>query len=384
MLSREHKVFIQQLLLDAGRIGCQVYDKENVMQTETSTVAFSLDNVMLQSIREECLRNSIPTLWALTDAIYFVAILLADSTLWILGPLCSHPPTPEEYEQARKKLNVSAKELEVAHNRASTVCQIAATISYLLTGIVHTKNRIFEMNTLFADMYIPQWIKHHVAATLENRFPYEREQQWLDDMAQGRLTYDETYLQTRAAEPSVYTIGTFAQTTEKQAEYLYVSAIVLACRAIINGGVSPFNAYELEETYLQQMASAESASKMKSIFIEAMRVFSSEVRRAKVDRSRAGLISRCKVYVDKAMYEKITVQSIADAIGVSANHLSSLFVKSEGITLTEYIHHKRLDRSRELLRYSTMSISEISEQLMFSSQIHFCKLLKQTYDRTPS
>ena len=378
--------FIFQLLSDVGNVQGRIYNRANEMQPVPEGFAqpCGLPEEVLRSLRENSLRRSMPTLWRVAGSVYLVSILTEQGDLWVLGPLCPNPPTDEELSQTGERLEISQDRLEIPHIRASTIARAASTVTYLLTGTVHPQQRIFDMNTLFADLYIPEWLTHHVASTEENHFPYAREREWLQSLVDGRLSYDDEYLRQKEENPEPYTEGVLAKTPEKQAEYLYVSAIALASRAAIDGGVSPFNARELDETYLQKMSCAKTVGEMKAVFIEAIRSFSTQVRRAKADKSQAGLVARCKVYVDMKMYERISVQSIAEALGVSPNHLSALFKKSEGITLTEFIHQKRLDRSRELLRYSTMSISEISEQLMFSSQSHFCRLFREAFDQTPS
>ena len=264
------------------------------------------------------------------------------------------------------------------------ICSTAIMITYLLTGKHYSRDRVYDMNTLFADMYVPQWIENHIASTGEKKISYDQERQWLDAIATGKILYDDDYIRKISQQEEQLQVGKLADTPIKQLEYQYVSGIVLATRAIIRGGVSPEGAYELEESLLQQISTAQTRQQLEHIYILAIRSLTSEVLRAQSDQSQSGLVARCKMYVDHAMYEKISVQSIAERLEVSANHLSSVFVKSEGITLTEYIHRKRLDRSRELLRFSTMSITDISEMLMFSSQSHYCRLFKLAFQQTPS
>lgn len=381
-----HLAFIQQFLLDSGNMQLQVYNGQNqlIQLPASSHPAYSLSEDVLQSMRENSLRQNMPTLWGITKTTFYVTILLDDEELLVIGPICPHPPIPDEIVETAKQLKLDHSVIHISQANASVICGAAVTITYLLTGKNYSRGRVYDMNTPFADIYIPQWIEHHIASTGEKRMTYAQEQQWLNDIAKGKILYDSEYFQRMAQQKEQLHIGKLADMPMKQLEYQYVSAIVLATRAIIRGGVSPDGAYELEESLLQEIAKAQTQSQLEHIYIMSMRSLTSEVLRAQADLSQSGLVARCKLYVDNAMYEKITVQSIAEKMEISANHLSSVFVKSEGITLTEYIHRKRLDRSRELLRFSTMSITEISEMLMFSSQSHFCRLFRQAFQLTPN
>lgn len=71
-------------------------------------------------------------------------------------------------------------------------------------------------------------------------------------------------------------VGKLADTPIKQLEYQYVSGIVLATRAIIRGGVSPEGAYELEESLLQQISTAQTRQQLEHIYILAMRSLTSD------------------------------------------------------------------------------------------------------------
>ena len=381
-----HLAFIQQLLLDSGNMQLQIYNGQNqlIPPPSPSHPAYSLSEDVLQSIRENSLRQNMPTLWGITKTTFFTTILLDDGEILVIGPICPHPPIQDEIIETAKQLHLDHDVIHVSQANASVICSTAIMITYLLTGKRYSRDRVYNMNTLFADMYVPQWIENHIASTGEKKMSYDQECQWLDSIATGKILYDDDYIRKISQQEEQLQVGKLADTPIKQLEYQYVSGIVLATRAIIRGGVSPEGAYELEESLLQQISTAQTRQQLEHIYILAMRSLTSEVLRAQSDQSQSGLVARCKMYVDHAMYEKISVQSIAERLEVSANHLSSVFVKSEGITLTEYIHRKRLDRSRELLRFSTMSITDISEMLMFSSQSHYCRLFKLAFQQTPS
>lgn len=377
--------FALQMLKDAGHIHAQAYDEQGQLlfsKEEGWQQAYVLKSELVLTIRQACHRDSMPTLWSITRTVFFVAVLVEPEILYLLGPLSAHPVSKEEQAETAEKLEVENESLEIAHAYASTVAMCASSFAYLLTGRIYSVDTIYNMNTPFVDMYIPYWITYHMNMEEHKRDTYEQERAWLESIRRGDAVYDQTYLS--AAEQKVLAVGKMADSSYKQEEYLYISGIALAARAAIEGGVAPKSSFEFSDSAMQEIAMCKTSEQMRQVYINAIRQLTSQVRRVRADRSSAGLITRCKVYVDEMIYEHITVASIADALQVSPNYLSASFVKSEHMTLTQYIHNKRLDRSRELLRYSRLSISDISEQLMFSSQSHFSRLFKERFDRTPS
>lgn len=85
---------------------------------------------------------------------------------------------------------------------------------------------------------------------------------------------------------------------------------------------------------------------------------------------------RAKDYVYKHLYGDIKIQQISDSIGINKDYLSSLFHKSEGITLQRYIKRGKIRQAEYMLKYSDYNISEIANYLAYSSQSHFSHSFK--------
>jgi AraC-like DNA-binding protein len=65
-------------------------------------------------------------------------------------------------------------------------------------------------------------------------------------------------------------------------------------------------------------------------------------------------------------------------------YLSRLFAEVNGTTIEHYFISLRIERSKELLVYSDLSLIEIAEQLHFSDTSHFCNQFKKATGLTPS
>lgn len=92
--------------------------------------------------------------------------------------------------------------------------------------------------------------------------------------------------------------------------------------------------------------------------------------------SRALAIWQEKAALDfmrENMASNITIAVIADTVGFSANHFSQCFKEVLGVTPHQWLMHTRLERAKELLVNSVMSLSEISQKCGFFDQSHFCK-----------
>jgi len=78
-----------------------------------------------------------------------------------------------------------------------------------------------------------------------------------------------------------------------------------------------------------------------------------------------------------------TVQSIANHLNLSPTYLSDLLKNLTGLTLQQHIHEKLIEKAKELLSTSNLSVSEIAYQLGFEFPQSFNKLFKKKTDLTP-
>ena len=78
-----------------------------------------------------------------------------------------------------------------------------------------------------------------------------------------------------------------------------------------------------------------------------------------------------------------TVQYIAEQLNVSPSYLSDLLKNLTGLTAQQHIHEKLIEKAKELLCTSNLSVSEIAYQLGFEFPQSFNKLFKKKTDLTP-
>jgi AraC-like DNA-binding protein len=75
---------------------------------------------------------------------------------------------------------------------------------------------------------------------------------------------------------------------------------------------------------------------------------------------------------------------LADELHYEYNYLSNLFSGVEGITLEQYIIRQKIERVKELLFYDELNLSEIADQLGYSSVAHLSAQFKKVTGLTPS
>lgn len=78
-----------------------------------------------------------------------------------------------------------------------------------------------------------------------------------------------------------------------------------------------------------------------------------------------------------------TVQHIADELNISPNYLSSLLKMLTGESTQQHIHNKLIEKAKEKLSSTDLSVSEIAYELGFEHSQSFSKLFKAKTSQSP-
>lgn len=79
----------------------------------------------------------------------------------------------------------------------------------------------------------------------------------------------------------------------------------------------------------------------------------------------------------------IKVEQVLDAIGMSRSNLEKRFKDETGQTIHGVIHEEKLDRARNLLAATSISINEISQMCGYPSLQYFYSVFRKGYEMTP-
>ena len=88
-------------------------------------------------------------------------------------------------------------------------------------------------------------------------------------------------------------------------------------------------------------------------------------------------------YIDQNLDKDISLEEMADYSSVSPFYLSKLFKDEKGVTFINFITDKRLDKGRELLSKSDLSIKEITAQIGYNDQNYFSRIFKNKFGLSP-
>ena len=91
----------------------------------------------------------------------------------------------------------------------------------------------------------------------------------------------------------------------------------------------------------------------------------------------------CIQYINKHYQEKISLQQLADHVGLHPNYLCNRFKSVVGQTVFEYLTQTRLEQAWDLLNITELPVAEICQRCGFHSVGFFSRKFRERYGLTP-
>ncbi len=103
-----------------------------------------------------------------------------------------------------------------------------------------------------------------------------------------------------------------------------------------------------------------------------------------IDSIKTEIISVIQKYKDEDLENLNFSKHLNNMFNKDYNYMSSLFSKTEGITIEHYIILQKIEKAKELLKYGELTLSEIAYRLGYSSVQHLSRQFKQVTGLTAS
>lgn len=165
--------------------------------------------------------------------------------------------------------------------------------------------------------------------------------------------------------------------------YHAIITIALMTRFCIECGMLGEQAYRISDFYIHKIDTAISIDQVEMLHDEACRDFTQRMHDMRKITVCSKPITLCINYIYSHLYHKITVQEIANEVGLHPSYLSRLFREQVGCTLHQYIQEQKINSAKQMLQFSDLSLAEISNLLAFSSQSHFIHVFSNAVGMTP-
>ena len=304
---------------------------------------------------------------------------------YLLGPCCLKHVEKEAaaYLVKAHKMD-SLKPYRVSYTTLNTFCEMVMMLFETLTGQTVTRDELLQK--CFCDEKLVHAMKgkvHEVFDQLrENSVvhnPYGQEAREQEAIKKGDLEA----LKKSFQEIYVGEIGTLSHDPLRHEKNLAIVLITLASRSAITGGLLPEIAFSMSDAFIQHVEELKDIAKVRAFGRQAEIEYCKAVRNLSFGLKQNPLITRCKALILQRLHSKLAVRELAEELEITPGYLSHLFLKEEGVKLTEYIAGEKIKFAKEQLICTENSLDTIAYSLGFVSQSHFGQTFKKATGMTP-
>lgn len=100
--------------------------------------------------------------------------------------------------------------------------------------------------------------------------------------------------------------------------------------------------------------------------------------------SSSSIVNRAREYVEEYYAEELTLQRVADEVGISSSYLSTLFSQQLGCGFVDYLNKIRIDHACDYLKQHYFKTYEIAYKVGYRDEKYFSRVFKKITGMSPS
>lgn len=163
---------------------------------------------------------------------------------------------------------------------------------------------------------------------------------------------------------------------------LSLTANTLYRKAAESGEVHPLYLDSVSGKFAIQIEQAQSIAELLYVNEEMPKAYCNLVKEVSV-AALPSIIKKAVTSIRFNIDQPLSLQAIADTLGVNPSHLSRTFKKALGMTLTDYINKLRIEEAKYMLDHSNDSVTEIAAHVGYSDSNYFSKVFRKWERVTP-
>lgn len=312
----------------------------------------------------------------------FYGIVPTENFKYLVGPVKLEIPFDAKFnENIKYDINVL--------NKISVVSN--ATFTYNITFLSNIFNEYYlsseelSLNTIKNSEYFDN-ITTELSNYLFLRQEFEKKHNSYEQELREQSSIENGDLESLEKafnEDIIGELGILAKDKLRNAKNGSIVIITLASRSAIRGGLSPEEAYSYADIYTQAIEEINDLETLTHYIREIEREYTRRVYEIKNKKNLIfskpfnNKVNLCKNFIFCHLNSNISVHDIATELNMNPVYLSELFKKYEGVTISQYILIEKINKTKNLLKYSKYDFIEIATYLGFCSQSHLGNQFKK-------
>lgn len=309
------------------------------------------------------------------------------TAIYVKGPIFKGYNDEKSYSDILESIKYDKESEEIVRSSLKTLPMLTSSSIIQLALMLHYCLNEETITTSDVLTYNAKEIKHNtLGKVLLDQFEgtsgyWNVEQELLEKVRNGDLNYRDII--GKASILSNWNYDGDKINLDYYRQHIHI-LLTLVSRAAVEGGLPRKTSFSLCSEYRRNLNKCSSISKLTELSDGMLSDYIQRVYDMKKLSSCSSPIRMCCAYIDTHPGEKLSLEFLARKVAYSVFHLSRKFEREVGISITDYICNKRIERAKYMLTSSDLSIEKISEELGFGSRSYFTYVFNKNIGETPS
>jgi two-component system response regulator YesN len=137
------------------------------------------------------------------------------------------------------------------------------------------------------------------------------------------------------------------------------------------------------QDYLPTLLKINDMEGIRNWFIEKIKLSCLKMASKKKERSTS-VIEKAKAYIISNFNKQISLDDVSREVNISPYYFSKIFKEETGENFIDYLTNIRIDKAKELLANSDLSMKEICGKVGYSDPNYFSRSFKKNVGVTPT
>ncbi|HHX59232.1 MAG TPA: helix-turn-helix domain-containing protein [Epulopiscium sp.] len=208
---------------------------------------------------------------------------------------------------------------------------------------------------------------------------YDKELNFYAAVQSGNLEAVSQYMTPLTSEG----LGKLSSHPIRNLQYHLVVTIALLTRFCMEGGLNQETAYSLSDLFIQRADTCTSIKEITNLHRNVIFEYTKKMGELVKNKLISKPVVICLDYIYKNYHNTITLKELASHVNLNPTYLSSLFKREMDIPLGKYIQIKKVEAIMNMLKYSDLPYTDISNYFSYSSHSHFIATFKKYTGMTP-
>jgi len=143
-------------------------------------------------------------------------------------------------------------------------------------------------------------------------------------------------------------------------------------------------AHQLFGDELSLSLSENASRSVKDMMLWMEHIINKAITQVVVIEDTGEVIRMIKTYIHNNLDQDLSRDTLANEVFLNPDHLSRIFKKETGYSLSEFVLNERIEHAKHLLASSDISVSEIALSIGYTNFSHFTKIFKKYTGLGPS